>query len=110
MSQLIGAPISADERDLATMVFTCTINEVVAHFHVHWAQEAADGGTEWLMAVVARKLVDDEEDIPEIRRILHNIIEWGLSTRLDLIRKQVDLYIEQGTQVSEDNNKKRRRI
>jgi hypothetical protein len=110
MSQLAGASISADERDLATMVFTCTINEVVAHFHVHWAQEAADGGTEWLMAVVARKLVDDEEDVPEIRRILHNIIEWGLSTRLDLIRKQVDLYIEQGMQVSEDNNKKRRRL
>ncbi len=62
------------------------------------------------MAVVDRKLVDDEEDIPEIRRILHNIIEWGLSTRLDLIRKQVDLYIEQFMQVSEDNNKKRRRI
>ncbi len=46
MSQLIGAPISADERDLATMVFTCTINEVVAHVHVHWVQEAADGRTE----------------------------------------------------------------
>ncbi|KFY24835.1 hypothetical protein V491_01999 [Pseudogymnoascus sp. VKM F-3775] len=80
--------------DLASMAFTCVINTEAAHLHIHWAEEA-EGKIDWLMAVVKRYHLEEDDNIRDLRRALHNILDWGLSDRLALVKSQVDLYQEQ---------------
>lgn len=80
--------------DLASMAFTCVINTEAAHLHIHWAEEA-EGKTDWLMAVVKRYHLEEDDNIRDLRRALHNILDWGLSERLALVKSQVDLYQEE---------------
>lgn len=47
------------------------------------------------MAVVKRYHLEEDDNIRDLRRALHNILDWGLSDRLALVKSQVDLYQEQ---------------
>ncbi|OAF54765.1 hypothetical protein VC83_08862 [Pseudogymnoascus destructans] len=87
-------PLTSASLDLASMAFTCVINTEAAHLHIHWAEEA-EGKTDWLMAVVKRYHLEEDDSIRDLRRALHNILDWGLSDRLALVKSQVDLYQEQ---------------
>ncbi|KAF4625756.1 hypothetical protein G7Y89_g12408 [Cudoniella acicularis] len=88
-----GISSTADELDVASMAFTCVINAEAAHLHIHWAEDV-EGRTDWLMAVVKRYHLEEESDVADLRRALHNILDWGLSERLALVKQQVDMYRE----------------
>jgi len=88
-----GVSPKTDELDAASMAFTCVINAEAAHLHIHWAEDV-EGKTDWLMAVVKRYHLEEESDFVDLRRALYNILDWGLSERLALVKQQVDLYRE----------------
>ena len=103
--------ISPDDLDLASIAFSCVINTEAAHVHIHWAEEA-EGKTDWLMAVAKRYHLEEDDDIRNLRRTLHNILDWGLSERLTLVKAQVNLYQEQAALAYGPDNgpAKRRRV
>lgn len=56
------------------MVFTYVKNTEAAHLHIRWAEEA-EGKTDWLVVVVKRYHLEEDKNIRDLRRALHNILD-----------------------------------
>ncbi|PVH68167.1 hypothetical protein DL98DRAFT_522912 [Cadophora sp. DSE1049] len=103
MARLPAHPVD----EISGIAFTCVINLEAAHIHVYWAEEG-DEGTDWLMAVVKRFHMGDQEDLSKLRRALHNILDWGLTKRLNCVRAQLDTFLERLSDVDTRGGKRKR--
>ena len=62
-------------------------------WRVSWAEVCEGGCVNWHMNSLRREGFDQENPLLPMRRFTHNIIEWGLTTRLPIIKNLVsDLY------------------
>jgi hypothetical protein len=82
-----------DKLDWDTMAFTCAITTYLSHIHVHWA-EVTEGKVSWHIAKVGRYNIDEEEGVRDLRRALHNILDWGLGERMATVKSQLKIYQE----------------
>ena len=74
--------------DLRTIVFSATLGPKTMEIWVHWA-EVLEAGTEFHMNMLASKSLADKHALPELRRSIHNILDWGCLTRM---KELEDLY------------------
>jgi hypothetical protein len=100
-----------DRIDLDTIAFSCAITTFLAHIHVHWAEVAA-GKFNWHIAKVGTYIIDEEEGVRDLRRALHNILDWGLRERLETVKSQLKVFQEKRVTTSgvEIGTGKRRRV
>ncbi|KAL9128763.1 MAG: hypothetical protein Q9175_007460 [Cornicularia normoerica] len=79
----IGEPdiIGADSR---TFVFSATMTSDVMDIYVHWA-EVKEDQTLFHMTHLKSKALRDEDLLPELRAILHNILSWGCIDRFSYL-------------------------
>ncbi|KAL9041536.1 MAG: hypothetical protein Q9214_004077 [Letrouitia sp. 1 TL-2023] len=67
--------------DTRTFLFSATPGSDVIHIWVHWAEGRAGRSTRFHMNRVFTKTVFEEDSLAAIRRVLHNILQWGLIDR-----------------------------
>lgn len=82
------------QYELDSMSFTATVNQDTSYIYVHWARKEGNA-IKYYMATVAKyelKSGAGGEEFVNMRRALHNIIEWGLRIRVYTIRSQLDIY------------------
>ncbi|KAL9128680.1 MAG: hypothetical protein Q9217_002673 [Psora testacea] len=75
---------SADER---TVVFSATMSPAIMEISIHWAEITKDGVRYHMNELVTRVFREDDQ-LVDLRRMLHNIINWGCNTR----RKDLDTF------------------
>ena len=68
-------PVGADEN---TFVFSCPWQSDQAKVYVHWFEKLEDGTEIFQMTRMRGYQMEDEEDLAEMRKDLHNILDWGL--------------------------------
>ena len=74
----------ADER---TVVFSATMSPAIMEISIHWAEISTDGVRYHMNELVTRVFREDDH-LVDLRRMLHNIINWGCNTR----RKDLDTF------------------
>lgn len=79
-----------DDVNLDTIAFSAAITPDLALIYVHWAQETGDKII-WHMAVMKKFFMDDDE-VPNIRAVMHNIIDWNLDLRMAALREELKVY------------------
>ncbi|KAL9594062.1 MAG: hypothetical protein Q9219_007237 [cf. Caloplaca sp. 3 TL-2023] len=85
LRETIGMP-NEKGPDKSTMVFSVTLSPSVVEVWVHWALAPEDGGKlKFHMNCLAQKAI--AENLGGIRRVLHNILDWGCGTRQEELKK-----------------------
>ncbi|KAL5350957.1 hypothetical protein ACLOAV_004530 [Pseudogymnoascus australis] len=79
-----------DDVNLDTIAFSAAITPDLALIYVHWAQETGDKII-WHMALMKKFFMDDDE-VPNIRAVMHNIIDWNLDLRMAALREELKVY------------------
>ena len=93
LSSLSGSSNSEQagrKPDPSTMAFSCVISPNLAHIYVHFRQLCQDGKPERYMAKVSGYQTDENEDVERLRRDIHNILDWGVLTRIKDIKRMFD--------------------
>ena len=81
--------------DKDTYVYCATMGEDFMEWWVGWAEVCEGGRVNWYMNCLRREGFDQDDPLLAMRRFTHNILEWGLTTRLPIIRKLVsDVYVK----------------
>lgn len=92
--------------DEDSYIYCATMNEELVEWWVGWAEVCEDGQVNWHMNRIHREDIEQERALLVTRRYMHNILEWGLTTRLPIIRKLVsDLYIKDTRVLAEEVKK-----
>lgn len=89
-----GTENSGEAPDTRSIVFSCAVSPDVARIFVHWRQTGSEGQPTWCMAKLWAGHMDEGEDAAEFRRCIHNILDWGLSIRLDDMKTLLQGHIE----------------
>jgi len=103
-----------EDLDLDTIAFSAVVTPDLAFIYVHWAQEVGDKVI-WHMAVVKKFFMDDDE-VPKVRAVMHNIIDWNLDFRMAALRKELKAHKRIDEREAEEARKnamstgKRRRV
>ena len=96
----IGEPhVTESGADDRNFVFSATMIPGLIDFWVHWAELRA-GIVVFHMNRIGSKATDDEESIPQIRKILNNIMTWGLdlkTRRLTELHEKISTWQRQET-------------
>jgi hypothetical protein len=79
-----------EDLDLDTIAFSAAITPDLAFIYVHWAQDTGDKVI-WHMAVIKKFFMDDDE-VPKIRAVMRNIIDWNLDSRMAALRRELKVY------------------
>ena len=78
-----------------TYIYCTTMSEEMMEWWVGWAEVCEGGRVDWHINRLRREDFEEENPLLVMRRFTHNILEWGLTTRLPIIRKLVsDLYVK----------------
>ncbi|KAL8936681.1 MAG: hypothetical protein Q9216_004807 [Gyalolechia sp. 2 TL-2023] len=75
--------VGADHR---TFVFSVTMSPGLIEVWVHWAEvpgREEDRETDFHMTKLCSRALDDEQQFGQVRRMLHNILDWGCGARFD---------------------------
>lgn len=78
----LGIPdiVGADTR---TFVFSATLSPGMKEIWVHWAEVPSQGALPlYHMNRLMSKAIADEENFGQLRKTLHNILDWGCGPRL----------------------------
>ena len=75
--------------DEDTYIYCATMSEEMMEFWVGWAEVCEKGRVNWHMNRLRREDFDEDNPLLVMRRYTHNIMEWGLTTRLPVIQKLV---------------------
>lgn len=100
------ADLAAEGADIRTFVFSATMTPQCMNIYVHWAEvihtPRAQAQTQsqaqtphiiFHMTFLRGFHLRDKQNLPQLRAILHNILEWGCSDRLaELQTLRRDLY------------------
>ncbi len=76
--------------DQDTFIYSVTMESKVMDIWVHWAEVRKNGqGHEvhFHMNAIASKSLTDDEALPFLRRILHNILDWGCLDRDGMLKE-----------------------
>lgn len=104
--RILGREEETVGPDKNSYIYCATMNEEQLEWWVGWAEVCEGGWVNWHMNRLRR--VDFEHDDPLLlmRRFTHNILEWGLTTRLPIIKKLVsDLYVKDKMLLVEEEKK-----
>ncbi|KAL9018150.1 MAG: hypothetical protein Q9185_004557 [Variospora sp. 1 TL-2023] len=86
--------VGADDR---TFVFSATISHGLMELWVHWAEVFAKEQhrcPKFHMTMLASKAVIDKKDFRDLKKMLHNILDWGVGMRKDGLQPLHDRIVE----------------
>ncbi|KAL8951670.1 MAG: hypothetical protein Q9222_002376 [Ikaeria aurantiellina] len=73
--------------DTRTFVFSATLAPSIMDIWVHWAELPTQGALPiHHMNKLESKAIDDKANFGLLRKILHNILDWGCGSRLETLR------------------------
>lgn len=75
----LGEP-DVEGLDMRTFIFSATMSPDIMEIWVHWA-EVIPTGVRFHMNQVASRALAEEEQVVQLRKILHNILDWGVNKR-----------------------------
>ena len=106
--------------DKDTFVYSVTMESKVMDIWVHWAEVRMNGKAHEVhfhMNAIASKSLTDDEALPFLRRVLHNILDWGCLDRdrmlkewyqsLDAYEKRLHDQRVADSQKTQDNKKRK---
>jgi len=76
--------------DMSSFAFTLTMIPSSARMQVHWAQIVPGEPNIYHMHTIGRYWLDIGRDYKDIRRDLNNILDWGLSVRLQHVKETLN--------------------
>ena len=100
---IIGKP---DDQgvDKRSYTFSATVTTSLLRVFLHWAEVVGDGLVEYHYGFVESFRWTHEEEVKEMRKCLHYILDWGHEERTFKLRKlHEDMY---AWQVAENKRKK----
>ncbi|KAL9107388.1 MAG: hypothetical protein Q9227_007672 [Pyrenula ochraceoflavens] len=93
LKDLLGnQEVPEDVSNEIPLAFSLAMDTVTAWLHIHWRE-----GDKFYVQRVKRYSVDEATDVARLHTHLRNIIEWGLRSRLSIIRKILSLVNQQRT-------------
>ena len=115
---MLGGEPSTNGADARSFVFSATMSSEALEVWVHWYEETKDD-QRFHMNRIASKTLNDLSALIEMRRILHNIMEWCAVSRTqqqeelhqlihDYARRQLKETQEVAGAVKAEHSKKRR--
>ncbi|KAI4117557.1 MAG: hypothetical protein LQ345_002236 [Seirophora villosa] len=96
--------VGADDR---TFVFSATISHGLMEVWVHWAEvfpPEQQRRPKFHMTLLASKAVNDEKAFRDLKKMLHNILDWGIGKRKNGLQPLHDRIVEY-TKEQEENAK-----
>ncbi|KAI4177305.1 MAG: hypothetical protein LQ346_007708 [Caloplaca aetnensis] len=104
LRELLGMPdvVGADDR---TFVFSATISHGLMEVWVHWAEvfpKEQGRLPKFHMDLLASKAIGDEKDFMELRKMLHNILDWGVGKRKDDLQPLHDRIVQYAKEQEEE--------
>ncbi|KAL8918609.1 MAG: hypothetical protein Q9208_007253 [Pyrenodesmia sp. 3 TL-2023] len=96
LRELLGMDdvVGADNR---TFVFSATISHGLMEVWVHWAEvfpKEQGRRPKFHMDLLASKAINDEKDFVDLRKMLHNILDWGVGKRKDELQPLHDRIVQ----------------
>ena len=85
--------------DKDTYIYCATMCEDFMEWWVGWAEVCEDKRVRFHMSKLRTELFDQDNPLLVMRRATHNILEWGLMTRLPIIKKLVSDLQAKGTKL-----------
>ena len=86
--------------DTSSFAFTCSWVPQMANLHVHWCERRPGGSEVYHMNLLRGYLMSDNDHLSNFRKDVHNILDYGVSTKRKDILKQLERHIarnERGT-------------
>lgn len=113
---LLGIP-DVQGADHRTFVFSATMSPGLIEVWVHWAEVPAKetgGMVVFHMTKLASKALDDDQHFGQVRRMLHNILDWGCGPRFEELKTVYEAIVayeqqqqpESGANVAEEETEK----
>ena len=75
--------------DEDTYIYCATMGEDFMEWWVGWAEVCEDKRVKFHMTKLRTEIFDQDNPLLVMRRVTHNIMEWGLMTRLPFVKKLV---------------------
>ncbi|KAL9007969.1 MAG: hypothetical protein Q9173_006860, partial [Seirophora scorigena] len=97
--------VGADDR---TFVFSATISHGLMEVWVHWAEvfpKEQQRRPKFHMTLLASKAVNNEKDFRDLKKMLHNILDWGVGLRKDGLQPLHDRIVEYAKEQDEKAKK-----
>ena len=76
--------------DTSSYAFTCSWVPQLANIHVHWCERRPGGSEIYHMNLLRGYLMSDNGHVSDFRKDVHNILDWGVSSRRKEILKQLE--------------------
>lgn len=67
--------------DTSSFAFTCSWVPQMANLHVHWCERRPRGGQVYHMNLLRGYLMSDKDHLSHFRKDVHNILDYGVSTK-----------------------------
>lgn len=83
---LAGILNEATSQDNGSFVFSLAMIPIYAELNIHWAVLEPNGKVTYHMHLLKAYLLTDAEHVINLRRDVDNVLDWGLSIRLDYIK------------------------
>ena len=91
--------------DKNSYIYCATLGDEVMEWWVGWAEVHDGKHVSWHMDCLRREHFDGDSPLLEMRRYTHNVLEWGMTTRLPIIKKLVsDLFANDTMLLADDEN------
>ena len=81
--------------DTNSFAFTCSWVPQMANLHVHWFELCRDGSKVYHMNLLRGYLMSNKDHLADFRKDIHNILDYGVSTKRKEILKQLEQDIAQ---------------
>ena len=76
--------------DTSSFAFTCSWVPQMANLHVHWCERRSGGGQVYHMNLLRGYLMSDKDHLSHFRKDVHNILDYGVSTKRKETLKQLE--------------------
>ena len=76
--------------DPSSFAFTCSWVPQMANLHVHWCERRTGGSEFYHMNLLRGYLMSDNDHLSHFRKDVHNILDYGVSTKRKEILKQLE--------------------
>ena len=76
--------------DTSSFAFTCSWVPQMANLHVHWCERRPGGSEVYHMNLLRGYLMSDNDHLSNFRKDVHNILDYGVSTKRKETLKQLE--------------------
>ncbi len=101
-----GTTPKGDGPDRRSIAFSFTITPVYASLNVHWADVKDGKVRNYHVHGLRQYLIEQSEQWADLRRDLHNVLDWGVLTRKRMIFEAVDEIVKRDLGLAEGAEKK----